>query len=419
MKKFSLILTFLAALASFFAADEVYPGTTLITATSWEGECFGPGPGFGALGGLSLEGFPFKYATGTAQIGYRWRDEGSGVESIPGVTLAIGRRFPFPGLISATPLIGSTVDVSIFDTDADVVANLTCAVRLSARLFDRDYLTLTPSISIPVGSNRSMRFSLAVGTLRESPWLVPVPRVEHRITADPPLFSPDGDGLDDAVRISLEAGRARHTKEWKLSAFDGNGELWRTWSGTGKAPTSIEWDGGSDSGLPCEAGADYRLVFETVDILGRTGSASAVVTVDILVVKDGFRYKVLVPNIHFPSNSFELSDESSRNLLEQNRVILERIAALFTRFPDYDLTVEGYANAVYWDNPERLAAEQKDELLALSQKRAETVRQALILLGVDGTRINILGYGGSRPVAAFSDRENRWRNRRVEFILSR
>ncbi len=419
MKKLPLFLIVLAVLAAVCPADEVYPGTTLITSTSWEGECFGPGPGFGAMGGLSLEGFPFKYATGTAQIGYRWKESGSDVESIPGATLAVGRRFPFPGPISATPLVGSTVDVAIFDMDAEVVANLTCAVRLSVLLFDRDYLTLTPSVSIPVGSNRSIRFSISIGTLRESPWLVPVPRADHLLEADPLLFSPDGDGVDDVVRISLKAGRPGNTKEWKLSILDGEGEPWRAWSGTGKVPEEIAWDGSSDFGLPCEAGEDYRIVFETTDILGRLGSASAVVTVDILVVKDGFRYKVLVPNIHFPSNSFELSDESSRNLLDQNRAILERIATLFTRFPDYDLTVEGYANAVFWDNPERLAAEQKDELLALSQKRAETVRQALILLGVDGSRINTLGYGGSRPVAAFSDRENRWRNRRVEFILSR
>jgi len=37
--------------------------------------------------------------------------------------------------------------------------------------------------------------------------------------------------------------------------------------------------------------------------------------------------------------------------------------------------------------------------------------------GIDEERISVLGLGGSSPIIPFSDKQNRWENRRVEFIL--
>jgi outer membrane protein OmpA-like peptidoglycan-associated protein len=41
----------------------------------------------------------------------------------------------------------------------------------------------------------------------------------------------------------------------------------------------------------------------------------------------------------------------------------------------------------------------------------------LIGYGVDGRRLSTTGMGGRSPVAPRSDRDNWWKNRRVEFIL--
>jgi outer membrane protein OmpA-like peptidoglycan-associated protein len=186
-------------------------------------------------------------------------------------------------------------------------------------------------------------------------------------------------------------------------------------------PGRIAWDGKSDDGQSPDAGEDFALVLRTYDALGRTGGADArvTVTIDVLVIKDGDRYKVRVPNIHFPPDSADLSEASSREFIDENRATLERIAGLFIKFPDYNLTVEGYANAVHADDPALFAAEQEKELLPLSQSRADTVKRALVLLGVDAGRIETRGYGGSRPVVGYSERAGAWKNRRVEFILSR
>ena len=420
-----LKLAFLLALVAFpsvgAAAEGPLPGRLLFTATSWEGEVFGPDAGFGALGGLSLEGFPLRYATGTLSLGYRCPRVDGDIVPTPGASLLLGWRFPIPGAVSLTPLLGPSVDIAAAGYAPDVTVNATAGLRISALLTGRDYLTITPSLSIPLGSASGPRVALAVGTRRERPWFIPIHEVRPTLTARPALFSPDGDGTDDFVTLTPGAASPKSVARWTLIAYASDGSRWRGFEGEGRLPKRIEWDGKSDDGQSPDAGEDFALVLRTYDALGRTGGADArvTVTIDVLVIKDGDRYKVRVPNIHFPPDSAELSDASSRELIEGNRAVLERLAALFTRFPDYSLTVEGYANAVHADDPARFAIEQETELLPLSQKRADTVRRALIMLGVDGSRIWAKGYGGVRPVVGYAERAGAWKNRRVEFILSR
>jgi outer membrane protein OmpA-like peptidoglycan-associated protein len=76
--------------------------------------------------------------------------------------------------------------------------------------------------------------------------------------------------------------------------------------------------------------------------------------------------------------------------------------------------VEGHAV-----NITQTEREEREELLPLSTARAETVRQALIDRGMEPDRISIVGRGGSRPIVPHTDLDNRWKNRRVEFILIR
>lgn len=55
--------------------------------------------------------------------------------------------------------------------------------------------------------------------------------------------------------------------------------------------------------------------------------------------------------------------------------------------------------------------------LALSQRRAETVRAYLIKKGVAANRLTAKGYGESRPVADNATKEGRFKNRRVELVM--
>ena len=49
------------------------------------------------------------------------------------------------------------------------------------------------------------------------------------------------------------------------------------------------------------------------------------------------------------------------------------------------------------------------------ENRLDTLRKN----GVDSARLTAVGRGGSQPVVARSDKDNWWKNRRVEFILNK
>jgi outer membrane protein OmpA-like peptidoglycan-associated protein len=72
---------------------------------------------------------------------------------------------------------------------------------------------------------------------------------------------------------------------------------------------------------------------------------------------------------------------------------------------------------VYWDLAARAETEQVKVLLPLSRQRAEVIKEALVKRGVVAARMSTFGYGGSYPVVPHGDQANRWKNRRVEFIL--
>ena len=86
---------------------------------------------------------------------------------------------------------------------------------------------------------------------------------------------------------------------------------------------------------------------------------------------------------------------------------LQTVASYLAENPSVGLIVEGHCD-------ERGSNEYN---LSLSERRALSVRAALVGMGVDGARITTRGCGEEVPVAAGHD-ESAWSlNRRAEFIL--
>jgi OOP family OmpA-OmpF porin len=56
--------------------------------------------------------------------------------------------------------------------------------------------------------------------------------------------------------------------------------------------------------------------------------------------------------------------------------------------------------------------------LALSQRRADAVRDALVRDGVNASRLVAKGYGQTRPIASNDTPDGRLRNRRTEFTVA-
>lgn len=118
----------------------------------------------------------------------------------------------------------------------------------------------------------------------------------------------------------------------------------------------------------------------------------------------GFRIQgrqVTVPDqVHFVTDSADIMPDS--------QTLLERIADFLNRHPELrQIEIQGHT-----DNQGPRARN-----MALSQQRAESVRAALVNLGVAADRLTAQGFGPDRPVAPNLTPAGRARNRRVVFEI--
>lgn len=241
------------------------------------------------------------------------------------------------------------------------------------------------------------------------------PVVQLSLTPQP--FSPDGDGRDDTVTIGVDVDADARLTEWDVEILDPDGEVFKTFSGSGAPPRRIRWDGISDEGELVETARQYPLSVTVRDDAGHEVTEEDTIEVDILVMRDGNRLRIRVSNINFAGNTPDmfLSDEEQ---LDTNLETLRRLATILNRYPDREIIIEGHAAHIYLEDPAK-QREQDQVLMPLSRSRATEVMQALMILGVDRNRMTIEAYGGDRPVVPHSNREEMWRNRRVEFLLQR
>jgi len=96
---------------------------------------------------------------------------------------------------------------------------------------------------------------------------------------------------------------------------------------------------------------------------------------------------------------------------------MDRLSEILKKYQGYKIQLEGHAVMIYWDQPARAITEQEEVLLPLSRERAKAIKDALVQRGVRADRMSTTGYGGQFPVVPHGDLDNRWKNRRVEFIL--
>ncbi len=87
---------------------------------------------------------------------------------------------------------------------------------------------------------------------------------------------------------------------------------------------------------------------------------------------------------------------------------IETLAAWLGTYPQVRLTVEGHAD-------ERGT---RDYNLALGERRASSVRDYLIALGVDPNRVSTISYGKERPAVLGSNEEAWAQNRRGVFVVN-
>jgi outer membrane protein OmpA-like peptidoglycan-associated protein len=87
---------------------------------------------------------------------------------------------------------------------------------------------------------------------------------------------------------------------------------------------------------------------------------------------------------------------------------IDKLADILDQYPDRQIKVEGFTDSTG-------SAEYNQ---VLSDRRAQSVRNALVLKGIDPARIETRGYGEEFPKASNETAAGRQLNRRVEIVIS-
>ena len=105
---------------------------------------------------------------------------------------------------------------------------------------------------------------------------------------------------------------------------------------------------------------------------------------------------VVLEDVQFELNSSELTASSSASL--------DKVVDAMNEYPDLRIEIQAHT-----DSMGEAAYNQ-----SLSEKRAKSVREYLVGMGIAANRMEVKGYGESKPIADNGTREGRAKNRRVE-----
>jgi outer membrane protein OmpA-like peptidoglycan-associated protein len=120
---------------------------------------------------------------------------------------------------------------------------------------------------------------------------------------------------------------------------------------------------------------------------------------DLYLVPIEVGQKIQLKNIFFV--------QSQAILIETSFPELTRLAETMKNNPKLEIELAGHT-----DNQGNA-----DSNLKLSQDRVKVVKEYLVNQGVEGRRVEIKAYGGSKPIASNASEETRKLNRRVEVTV--
>jgi len=99
---------------------------------------------------------------------------------------------------------------------------------------------------------------------------------------------------------------------------------------------------------------------------------------------------------------------SGTQVSPQMQPVFEHIAATWAAYPWLDVRVIGHTDNIG----------APDQNLQLSVYRAQSVRDALVTLGIDATKISYEGRGDTEPLASNTSAEGRAVNRRIDLLFT-
>jgi outer membrane protein OmpA-like peptidoglycan-associated protein len=133
--------------------------------------------------------------------------------------------------------------------------------------------------------------------------------------------------------------------------------------------------------------------------LNDTASATKPFLKDVLMSPIAAGERMVLKNIFFATDSFNLKKES--------KIELDKLAAFLKSNAGLKIEISGHTDNVG----------DKKYNQALSDKRARSVVDYLTGMGIAVARLTSKGYGDTKPVATNASEEGRAQNRRTEFTV--
>ncbi|RVU01116.1 hypothetical protein EOD41_09650 [Mucilaginibacter limnophilus] len=153
---------------------------------------------------------------------------------------------------------------------------------------------------------------------------------------------------------------------------------------------------GKNYGLNISKGG-YLFYSENFSLIGREPKSPFNIQVSLSPI--GVGKKVVLKNIFFDTNKFDLKPESKAEL--------QKLAQFLNENPTIKIEISGHTDNVGNDEHNQ----------TLSKNRAKAVYNYLVAGGTDAKRLLFKGYGKSQPIANNNTEEGRQQNRRTEFKI--
>jgi outer membrane protein OmpA-like peptidoglycan-associated protein len=122
---------------------------------------------------------------------------------------------------------------------------------------------------------------------------------------------------------------------------------------------------------------------------------------------EGARIERIGEGIKITFDSGILFDVDKYELREQAKRNIEKLAILLNKYEDTNILLAGHTDS---DGSEEYN-------MTLSERRARSVASYLAMNSVTSSRMTVMGFGESQPIASNSTVEGRQENRRVEVAI--
>lgn len=191
-------------------------------------------------------------------------------------------------------------------------------------------------------------------------------------------------------------------ENWWIEIYDNDRKIIKRLIPTTKeGKNEIIWDGSLDDGGKVEGGSTiyYKIIaYDKASNQNKTEEQK--IEAAISLKKDERGLVMNLPNVEF--------DFGKATLKKSSYPILDKAGEILLKYKNAKFIIEGHTDDIGDENKN----------LILSQKRAESVYNYLSKkFGLEKEKVEIKGYGETRPIFPNTSEANRRKNRRVEIII--